>query len=159
MTLFLRSSAFDDGAIPLRYSCDGEDISPALSWGAAPPGTESLVLIMDDPDAPGGTWDHWVVYNIPKESTGLEEAQPKLVELPTGGVHGENSWGNLEYGGPCPPNGPAHTYRFFLYAVDTFFYYPGIPKELALEGIQGHILAEGLLIGTYERGGGGTVTD
>ncbi len=151
--LVLAASAFSDGEqIPLRYSCDGEDISPSLAWSGVPEGTETLVVIMDDPDAPGGTWDHWVVFNIPAEVKGLEEAQPDTPQLPSGGVHGKNSWGDKAYGGPCPPRGPAHNYRFFLYAVDvTLELEVGASKKDVLAEIEGHIVGENLLTGTYAR--------
>ena len=115
-------------------------------------GTETFVLVMDDPDAPRGVWDHWVVFNIPVAVLELEEGQPKAGRLPGGGVHGKNSWGNTEYGGPCPPGGPAHTYRFFLYAVDTALDLPvGASKAQVLEAIEGRILEESLLTGSYGR--------
>ena len=151
--LVLAASAFADaGPIPSRYSCDGEDISPDLSWDGVPPGTETLVVIMDDPDAPRGTWDHWVVFNIPADVRGLEEAQPDKPQLPNGGVHGKNSWGKAKYGGPCPPRGPAHNYRFFLYAVDITLELPaGASKKDVLAAIDGHIVGESLLTGTFGR--------
>ena len=149
--LVLRSSAFEEGEeIPTRYTCNGGNVSPPLFWGAAPQGAASFVLIMDDPDAPSGIWDHWIVFNIPAHASGLAGSQPDTEELPTGGIHGENSWGNTEYGGPCPPPGPAHTYRFFLYAVDiTLDLDPGASKTAVLQAIEGRIVAESLLSGTY----------
>ena len=151
--LILAASAFSEGEpIPSRYSCDGEDISPSLAWSGVPPGTETLAVIMDDPDAPRGTWDHWVVFNIPAEVRGLEEAQPKAGQLSGGGLQGKNSWGSKEYGGPCPPKGPAHTYRFFLYAVDITLELPaGASKKDVLAAIDGHIVGESLLTGTFGR--------
>ncbi len=151
--LTFTSSAFSEsGPIPLLYSCDGEDVSPALIWSGVPEGTETLVVIMDDLDASGGTWDHWVVFNIPADAGGLEAAQPDTDQLPIGGLHGENSWGDKEYGGPCPPRGPAHNYRFFLYAVDvTLGLQVGASKKDVLAGIEGHIVAESILAGTFER--------
>ena len=151
--LALVATAFSDGEpIPLRYSCEGEDISPSLAWSGVPPGTETLAVIMDDPDAPRGTWDHWVVFNIPANVRGLEEAHPDKPQLPNGGVHGKNSWGKARYGGPCPPRGPAHNYRFFLYAVDITLELPaGASKKDVLDVLQGHILGESLLTGTYGR--------
>lgn len=107
---------------------------------------------MDDPDAPGGTWDHWVVFNIPSGVLGLEEAQPPTAQLPSGGVHGKNSWGNAEYGGPCPPRGPAHSYRFSLYAVDvTLDLEGGASKKDVLAAMDGHIVGENILTGTFVR--------
>ena len=151
--LVLAASAFSDREpIPVRYSCAGEDISPVLGWSGVPPGTEILTLIMDDPDAPGGTWDHWILFNIPADVRELEEAQPDTPRLPNGGIHGKNSWGKAEYGGPCPPRGPAHNYRFFLYAVDIRLELPeGASKKDVLDGLQGHILEESLLTGTFAR--------
>ena len=108
--------------------------------------------MMDDPDAPSGTWDHWVVFNIPVDRLGLEEGQPKVDQLPGGGIHGKNSWGDRRYGGPCPPKGPAHKYRMFLYAVDTVLELPpGASKDDVLDALEGHILAEALIAGTYRR--------
>ena len=151
--LVLAASAFSNGEpIPLRYSCDGEDISPSLAWSGVPRGAETLVVVMDDPDAPGGTWDHWVVFNIPADVRGLDEAQPGTAQLPSGGVQGKNSWGKAEYGGPCPPRGPAHNYRFSLYAVDvTLDLEAGASKKDVLDALHGHILAESRLNGTFAR--------
>ncbi len=107
---------------------------------------------MDDPDAPGGTWVHWVLFNVPGDMPGLPEDQPTTPELPSGGVQGRNSWGNTGYGGPCPPEGRAHTYRFFLYAVDGALDLPaGATKQELLAALEGHILAESVLTGTYQR--------
>jgi len=152
-SFILGTTAFPDaGSIPDRYSCEGEDISPDLFWGAAPQGTESFVIVVDDPDAPGKVWDHWVVFNIPATTLGLEENQPNTPQLPGGGVHGKNSWGDTEYGGPCPPGGPDHTYRFFLYAVDSVLDLPvGASKQQVLDALEGHIVAESRLTGTYGR--------
>ncbi|MDP6549006.1 MAG: YbhB/YbcL family Raf kinase inhibitor-like protein [Dehalococcoidia bacterium] len=146
-------SAFPDaGTIPLRYSCDGEDISPALSRTSQPPGTATFAVVMDDPDVPGGTWDHWTVFNIPAASLQLPEAQPKTPQLPGGAVQGSNSWDETGYGGPCPPAGPAHRYRFFLYALDSSLDLPaGASKGAVLNAMAGHILAESLFTGTYGR--------
>ncbi|GEM_PF-339291 len=151
--LALLTGAFANaGAIPLRYSCDGEDISPALSWTSPPPGTATFAIVMDDPDAPGGTWDHWVAFNIPAGSLELPEGQPATPQLPGGGVQGSNSWGDTGYGGPCPPTGPAHEYRFFLYALDSSLDLPaGASKGKVHGAMAGHILAESLLTGSYGR--------
>ena len=151
--LALSTGAFPDaGEIPVRYSCDGDDISPDLSWNAAPTGTETFTVIMDDPDAPGGTWVHWMAFNIPGDKLGLSENQPKADRMPGGGLHGKNSWGNSEYGGPCPPGGPGHTYRFFLYAVDTSLDLPaGASRQQVGEALSGHVLAEGRLAAIYGR--------
>jgi Raf kinase inhibitor-like YbhB/YbcL family protein len=148
----LSSNAFiQEAAIPTRYSCDGENISPPLEWGDPPQGTESFALILDDPDAPGGTWVHWILYNIPAEVRALPEAIPPEEELPDGSRHGENSFGRLDYGGPCPPSG-THRYFFKLYALDvTLDLEPGVDKKTLLQAMEGHVLAEAELMGTYPR--------
>lgn len=150
--LVLSTTAFPEaGPIPSKYSCLGEDISPGLSWGVAPEGTETFVVVMDDPDAPGGVWDHWVVFDIPASTAGLDEGQPDTARLP-GGTYGKNSWGKAAYGGPCPPPGPAHTYRFFLYAVDiSLGLQAGATKDRVLTAIEGHIVAKSMITGTYGR--------
>ena len=152
MTLELSSPAFADGeAIPARYTCTGDDISPALQWRGVPESSRSLALIMDDPDAPGKTWVHWVVYNLPPDSTGLPEAIHADDDLPGDAVHGRNSWGRNDYGGPCPPSG-THRYFFKLYALDTMLDLPpGAPKQDVLGAMEGHILAEAQWMGTYQK--------
>jgi Raf kinase inhibitor-like YbhB/YbcL family protein len=113
--LTLSSTAFGEGEdIPVRYSCDGEDKSPQLTWNNAPAGTQSFVLIMDDPDAPGDVFTHWVLFNLPADARQLPEAVPAEEELDNGARHGINGFGNTHYGGPCPPPGPAHRYQFTL---------------------------------------------
>lgn len=151
--LVLAPRGFSDGGpIPIRYTCDGEDISPSLAWSGVPPGTESQVVVIDDPDAPGGTWDHWVVFNIPADVRELKAHKLNKPQLPNGGVHGKNSWGDSEYGGPCPPHGTTHTYRIFLYAVDVNLdLEAGASKEDVMEAIQGHIVEESLVTGTFGR--------
>ena len=152
-TLSLRSPAFEDGdIIPDVYTCEGEDISPPLAWGDVPPDTESLALIMEDPDAPRGTWVHWVVYNIAAASRSLPEGVPAGRYLETGVQQGKNGWSNHEYGGPCPPSG-MHRYVFNLYALDTV---PDLdPEETTksdlLAAMKGHVLAWGRLMGEYQR--------
>ena len=137
--------------IPEKYTCDGEDISPALNWGNAPLETKSFALVMDDPDASVGTWIHWVLYDIPAEINMLEEAMPASEDLPNGGKQGKNSWGRFGYGGPCPPSG-THRYVFKLYALDAILYLsPGSNKEKLLQTLNGHILTSTELIGLYER--------
>lgn len=152
MALSLSSSAFDhQSSIPSRYTCDGEDISPPLDWGEAPSGTQAYALIMDDPDAPAGTWDHWVLYNIPASVSLLEAGIPPDEELPNGALHGRNSWQDLGYGGPCPPDG-THRYFFRLYALDSALdLSAGANKEQVLEAMEGHILGQAELMGTYTR--------
>ena len=152
MALSITSPAFKNGSpIPALYSCKGRDISPALLWSDAPAGTKSLALIMDDPDAPGGTWVHWVVYNIPASAVELQEASPAQANLADGSLNGTNSWGKLGYGGPCPPSG-THRYFFKLYALDTMLSLPsGANKQNLLSAMMNHILALVELIGTFSK--------
>ena len=142
----LRSEAFENGGmIPARYTCDGRDISPPLEISGVPDGTVSLALVMDDPDAPGGTFDHWLVWNIPPETARIEEGREPQ------GVQGRTDFGRLGYGGPCPPSG-THTYRFKLYALDCTLDLPEGARKAQLEAaMQGHILAQALLEGRYSR--------
>lgn len=144
-TFSLSSPAFTDGAaIPPRYSGDGEDVSPPLHIADPPPDTRSLALIMDDPDAPGGTWVHWVVWNIPPDTGVIEEGA-----LPPGAQEGINSWGREGYGGPAPPSG-THRYFFKLYALDTVLNFTGpVDKQALLEAMEGHVLAKAQLMGRY----------
>jgi Raf kinase inhibitor-like YbhB/YbcL family protein len=147
MSVQLTSDAFANGqSIPAKYTCKGKNISPALVWTEPPAGTESLALIMDDPDAPGGTWVHWVLFNIPASARNLQE------DLPASGMSvGKNSWGDMRYGGPCPPS-DTHRYFFKLYALDTSLSLsPGVTKEQLLKAMQGHILAQGELMGTFSK--------
>jgi Raf kinase inhibitor-like YbhB/YbcL family protein len=143
---------FSEGeAIPTRFSCDGENISPVLEWSGAPEGTSSYALIMDDPDAPGGTWIHWVLFNIPGDASGLVESIPAEPVLADGSIHGANSWERSDYGSPCPPGG-THTYFFKLYALDGELDLPeGSSLDALLAGMEGHVLAEASLMGTYTR--------
>ena len=152
MTLKLTSMEFKHGgAIPAKYTCKGEDVSPPLAWETPPDGTQSFVLIMDDPDAPVGTWDHWLLYNLPADLRSLPEAISADPELTDGSRHGKNSWGRMDYGGPCPPSG-THHYSFRLYALDTRLdLQPGAPKKQLLNLMQGHILAQGELMGTFKK--------
>ena len=156
MTLKLTSSAFAVGeTIPTRYTCAGEDISPPLSWTGVPTGTRSLVLIVDDPDAPDPrapkmTWVHWLLYNLPPETTGLTEHMTSA-QLPPGTREGRNDWQRTGYGGPCPPIG-RHRYFFKLYALDTVLDDLHTPDKAQLEvAMQGHILDQAILMGTYEK--------
>jgi Raf kinase inhibitor-like YbhB/YbcL family protein len=152
MAIKLISEAFSEGAmIPTRYTCDGEDVSPPLSWTDLPPETGSFALICEDPDAPVGTWDHWVLFNIPASATGLPEAVPATATLDDGSVHGNNSWGRLGYGGPCPPGG-THRYIFSLFALDIKLdLKSGATKSGLLKAMEGHILAQTRLMGKYRR--------
>jgi Raf kinase inhibitor-like YbhB/YbcL family protein len=152
MAIQLTSEAFSDGTmIPKRFTCDGEDFSPPLSWSGLPTETASLALICDDPDAPVGTWDHWVLFNIPASATGLPENVPAKATLDDGSVHGNNSWGRLGYGGPCPPGG-THRYFFKLYALDIALNLKtGATKSQLVKAMEGHILDQGQLMGKYKR--------
>ncbi len=157
MKLVLRSDAFVDGeTIPVKYTCEGADVSPPLHWQALPEGTQSLVLIVDDPDAPDPAaprmvWDHWILYNLPASPGGLAEGVT-AAELPPGTGQGVNSWGRTGYGGPCPPIG-RHRYFHRLYALDTRLPEAlGIPsKDNLLLAMDEHILAHTELVGTYEK--------
>ena len=156
MPLTLTSSVFEHGGeIPSRFTCEGEDVSPDLSWSGLPEGTRSLVLIMDDPDAPDPgapkmVWDHWLLYNLPPDCRGLPEAVRRQ-ELPTGTREGINSWGRTGYGGPCPPVG-RHRYFHILHALDTQLPdLDGPNKDRLLIAMEGRILAHTELVGTYEK--------
>ena len=153
MTLSLKSPAFlNEGDIPQKHACDGADLSPALNWNDPPAGTQSFGLIMDDPDAPGSTWVHWVLYNVPKQARALPEGIPKDAQLKDGSRHGRNDFKTLGYGGPCPPRGPAHRYFFKLYALDANLdLAPGASKADLEKAMKGHILAQGQLMGRYKR--------
>jgi Raf kinase inhibitor-like YbhB/YbcL family protein len=145
MGMQLSSPAFTDkGNIPARFTCQGEDINPRLDIEGVPEGAKSLVLIMDDPDAPMGTWDHWVVFNIAPETKTIAENG-----VPPGAVQGRNGWGNSEWGGPCPPSG-THRYVFKLYALDTTLSLGSGSQKGDVEGaMQGHLLAQATLTGLY----------
>lgn len=152
MALKLSSNAFEHGSmIPRDYTCDGKDISPQLSWTGVPSGTKSFALICDDPDAPVGTWVHWVLFNIPSETTELPENIAPLEVLPNGAKHGTNDFRKLGYGGPCPPGG-THRYFFKLYALDTMLDVAGgCSKRQLTEAMEGHILDAAQLMGKYSR--------
>ncbi len=156
MSLTITSPVFsDNGEIPTRFTCQGEDISPALNWDGVPEGTASLALIVDDPDAPDPaapkmTWVHWVLYNIPVDASGLPEAVSSG-SLPRGTLEGLNDWTRTGYGGPCPPIG-RHRYFHKLYALDMRLPDLGTPtKASLLEAMQGHVLEEAVLMGTYSK--------
>jgi hypothetical protein len=148
----LESTAFSaNGLIPPIYTCDRQDISPALSWDDPPAGTQSFALICDDPDAPGKTWVHWVLYDLPATTRELLESVPPNATLDNGGIHGINDFGRFGYGGPCPPSG-THRYFFKLYALDRKLgLKPGATKAKLLTAMAGHILAEAELMGRYAR--------
>lgn len=149
----ITSSAFAEGAtIPVQYTCSGADISPPLTWAAAPEGTTSFALIGDDPDAPGRTWVHWVIYNIPADATGLSENIPKDEQLSDDSLQGKNDFRRTGYGGPCPPQGSPHRYFFKLYALDVMLdLEAGATKADVEAAMQGHILAEAQLVGMFRR--------
>lgn len=153
MSIELTSSAFQKGmSIPKPYTGDGRDLSPALHWSEPPAGTQSIALICDDPDAPRGTWVHWVLFNLPAQARELEEGVPTTETLPSGAKQGKNDFGNIGYGGPAPPRGKAHRYFFKLFALDVALDLPSGATRAQLEGaMKGHILAEGQLMGTYKR--------
>jgi Raf kinase inhibitor-like YbhB/YbcL family protein len=151
--LAVTSAAFGPGQpIPVKYTCQGDDVSPPLQWDGAPANTKSFALICDDPDAPGGTWVHWVLYNQPPGAPSLPENTAKSELLPNGAAQGRNGFQNIGYGGPCPPGGKAHRYFFKVYALDAALALKGRPdKEKLLAAMSGHILAQGQLMGTYQR--------
>lgn len=158
-TIRLESTAFPEGGmIPRKYTCDGEDVSPPLAWSNVPEAARSLVLICDDPDAPAGTWTHWVLFNLPAEVTALSERLPPEgdVQVASGGAEhaarqGRNDFGKLGYGGPCPPSG-THRYYFRLCALDTTLSLkPGASRKQVLGAMEGHVLAQGQVMGRYAR--------
>ena len=153
MALQLDSSAFQANAkIPQKYTCDGENLSPPLSWKEPPAGTESFALISDDPDAPMGTWVHWVLYNLPGDATELPEGVAQTETLPNGAKQGMTDFRKVGYGGPCPPPGKPHRYFFKLYALKSPLNLPpGATKADFLVAAQEHILAQAELVGIYER--------
>jgi Raf kinase inhibitor-like YbhB/YbcL family protein len=148
----LTSSAFAEGAmIPAKYTCDGQDISPPLVWADVPAGSAALALICDDPDAPAGTWVHWVAFNLAPGTGGLPEGVPADKTLQTGGIQGANSGRRIGYGGPCPPSG-THRYFFKLYALDSLLSLSSSATARDLQAaMKGHILAEAQLMGRYKR--------
>jgi Raf kinase inhibitor-like YbhB/YbcL family protein len=152
MDIKITSSAFEnEGFIPPKYTCDGSDISPPLQWEGVPEGTKSLALISDDPDAPMGTWVHWVLFNLPADTRELAENIPPDSTLPNGAVQGTSDFGRIGYGGPCPPSG-THRYFFRIYALDTELdLAPGATKADLLNAMEGHTLGEGRLMGKYKR--------
>ncbi len=148
--LSVSSTAFGEGeTIPPQYTCDGDDVSPQIAWEEPPAGTKSLALIMDDLDAPMGTFTHWVVYNIPPEKRELAEAVPDILRLEDGTMQGINSFKKTGYGGPCPPSG-THRYRFTIYTLDIILdLETEADKKHVSEAIEGHILARGMITGIY----------
>jgi Raf kinase inhibitor-like YbhB/YbcL family protein len=146
-TLSISSPAFQNNQMmPRKFTCQGSDMNPPLQFSGIPNGTKSLVLIMDDPDAPMSTWDHWILWNIPADTAMIAEDS-----VPEGAAQGVNSWGNYSYGGPCPPSG-THRYMFKLSALDTRLGIDETSKKHELESaMQGHILAHAELIGLYRK--------
>ena len=153
MQLDVKSSAFEEGArIPERYTVDGADISPPLAWSGVPEGTQSIALICDDPDAPVGTWVHWVLYGLSAETTELPESIPPQEQVLGSAKHGTTDFGDIGYGGPAPPPGKVHRYFFKVYALDSDIDLASrATKAELLSAMEGHILAEGSLMGTYSR--------
>lgn len=153
MAFELISSAFKSGdPTPRRYTCEGEDLSPPLHWGVPPAATKSFAMVAGDPDAPVGTWVHWVIYDLPLDLRGLTEGVPIKDRLPDGALQGLNDFKRVGYGGPCPPPGKPHRYYFTLYALDvTLSLKPRATKAQVLEACKGHILAEAQLMGWFGR--------
>jgi Raf kinase inhibitor-like YbhB/YbcL family protein len=152
MEIKITSSAFKESAlIPPKYTCDGADISPPLQWDSVPEGTKSIALISDDPDAPMGTWVHWVLFNLPADTRELPENVPPDENLPGGARQGVSDFQRIGYGGPCPPSG-THRYFFKIYALDKELdLEAGASKPDLLNAMEGHILGQGQLIGKYKR--------
>lgn len=152
LSISLKSGSFKEGGfIPKKYTCDGENISPPLEWNGTPEGTKSIAIICDDPDAPMGTWVHWVIYNIPSSVNNLKENIPPEKVLEDGTIQGKNDFKKTGYGGPCPPNG-IHRYYFKIYALNTALALtPGLTKGELLHAMEGHIISEGRLMGKYSR--------
>ena len=151
MAFQLTSAAFSaGGTIPKKFTCDGPDVSPEVAWTEPPAGTQSFAMIMDDPDAPGRVWVHWVLYNLPAGSRKLAEGVGKDAELADGSRQGKNDFGKIGYNGPCPPRGPAHRYFFKLYAVDAKLdLKPGATKMDVERALKGRVLAQAELIGKF----------
>ncbi len=152
-SLFLASAAFQPNQpIPARHTCDGEDLSPALSWDGAPDDTQAFALVVDDPDAPRGVFTHWVLFNLPASVCELRTNVAKTERPGQGGVQGRNDFGAIGYRGPCPPPGTPHRYRFTLYALDApVSLGPGASKQELLQAMEGRIVGQAQLIGTYQR--------
>lgn len=155
MTLTITTDAFGNGQpIPARYTCDGENISPPLSWSGVPEGTASLAIVVDDPDAPGGTFAHWLIYDLAPEIAGLPEQIPadKILRDLADACQGMNDFRQIGYGGPCPPRGTPHRYYFRLFALDrTLGVGPGVPRNDLDRVMRGHVLGEAQIMGTFRR--------
>jgi len=153
MSLVISTTSFPGGGpIPKKFTCDGADVSPELSWTGAPSGTQGFALIADDPDTPVGNWNHWVLFDLPAQTNALAEGMPKVDEVPNGGRQGRNDFRKIGYGGPCPPPGKPHRYFFRLYALDKMLNLkPGCSKQEVEQAMQGHVLAKAEVMGTYQR--------
>jgi Raf kinase inhibitor-like YbhB/YbcL family protein len=153
MSFAVQSSAFGSGAeIPKKFTCEGPDVSPALEWSGVPQGTATFALIADDPDAPVGTWVHWVIWNMSPDTHGLPEAVPRSAQLDTGAQQGDNDFRKIGYDGPCPPAGKAHRYFFRLYALDRKLDLPAGSRRKDLDSaMKGHVLAQAEYMGTFRR--------
>jgi len=153
MAFAIASTSFPNGGdIPKKFTCDGADVSPELSWTEPPAGAQSFALIADDPDAPGGTWTHWVLFDVPPATTSLPEGVSKIDELPGGERQGRNDFRKIGYNGPCPPPGKPHRYFFKLYALDgKLNLKPGASKQEVEQAMQGHVLGGAEWMGRYKR--------
>lgn len=153
LSILVSSEAFEhEGEIPRRYTCDGENLSPPLSWVPLPGDTKSVALIVDDPDAPSGVFTHWVLFNLPPDVTELPEGLPGRDKLENGALQGQNGFQKTGYGGPCPPKGSPHHYYFTVYALDSVVnVQAGASKIELLDAMSGHVLGRGRLVGVYER--------
>jgi Raf kinase inhibitor-like YbhB/YbcL family protein len=153
MSMRLWSPSFKGGGyIPREYTCDGSDLSPPLRWSDLPKQAKGLALICEDPDAPGETWDHWILFNIPIGTEGIEGGVPRVPRLGNGSTHGANSWGRADYGGPCPPRGKPHRYIFRLYAVSKLLDSPPkTSKKDLLKALNDCVLDECQFMGIYGR--------
>jgi len=153
MAFQLTITAFQNGGvIPTKFSCDGSDISPGLAWTEPPSGTKSIALIVDDPDAPAGTWVHWVLYDLPGDERKLEEGVAKNPQFPSGARQGRNDFGKIGYNGPCPPKGSPHRYLFKLYALDRKTNLKSGASKVELErAMKGHTLAKAEVVGRFQR--------
>jgi hypothetical protein len=149
----LRSEAFQDGGvIPSRFTCEGEDVSPPLSWKGVPPEARALVLICEDPDAPLGTFVHWLVYDLSSQTSGVPEGVPAGADAPGGARQGKNGFGGIGFGGPCPPTGPYHRYYFTLYALDRPLGLESGAKKAEVErAMEGRVLAKAQVMGRYSK--------
>jgi Raf kinase inhibitor-like YbhB/YbcL family protein len=153
MAFAITSTSFPNSRdIPKKFTCDGADVSPELSWTEAPQGTQSFALIADDPDAPSGTWTHWVLFDLPSTADSLPEGMSKIDELPGGERQGRNDFRKIGYNGPCPPPGKPHRYFYRLYALDRKLdLKPGASKQEVEQAMEGRILGKAEWIGKYRR--------